>query len=227
MSTPAEALRPSLFGDLPMEAWPAGDEPRGEPWDGFVRARRHWADGDQDLAAREWITISGFDNHETRHQLQAWHFLRAMNINPDVSFAGEAWGVVAEVAVDDGHDVLATYRDGTIRFLHHQGGVSVIDAPPIEVADAAARYLAAARVVGGAIGPWEEPALPPLPVGQRRFTMLTAGGHRFGQGADDVLRQDPLAESLFAAATALFVQVVDLATTADPSVQQLDPDDPS
>ena len=37
-ASPNEAPR-ALFGDLPMGAWPAGDDAGGERWHGFIRAR--------------------------------------------------------------------------------------------------------------------------------------------------------------------------------------------
>ena len=100
MSGPDPGLRAALFGDLPMDQWPVGDEAGGPPWDAFVRARAHLAAGDQDLAIREWAgieTAAGFAAVESRHLLQAWHFLRAVGIQPDPSIAGEVLGVVAEV----------------------------------------------------------------------------------------------------------------------------------
>ncbi len=213
MSGPDAALRAMLFGDVPMDQWPAGDAPSGQPWDGFVRARQHLADGDQDLAIREWAALetrAGFGLVESRHLLQAWHFLRSVGVQPDASIAGEVLGVVVEVTVDDAHDVLAAYADGSVRYLNHAGGSTVIDEAPPEVAQAAASVLVAGQELAGQIGPWTEPQLPDLPVGHTRLTMLTRGGPCFGQGPDDAIGADPLAGSLLAAATGLLVAVVDL-----------------
>src|SRR4051812_48398218 len=176
-----------LLGNVAIDAWPAGDDAAGAPWDGFVRARKHLADGDQDLAVREWSVIAGFTTGESRHVLQAWHLLRSVGVQPDGSIAGEVLGVVVEVTVDGDHDVLAACADGSVRYLNHAGGATVIDAAPPEVADAATALLTAGRVLSAQIGPWAEPDLPPLPVGHTRLTVLTRGGLRFGQGPDAVL----------------------------------------
>ena len=125
--TAAEELRPLLFGNVPVEAWPSDDDATAEPWASFVRARRHLAAGDADLAIREWAPIATFDLWEPRHRLQAWTFLRSAGIQPDEGIARSVLGVVAEVSVGDGHDALAAYADGSIRFLHHEGGVFAID----------------------------------------------------------------------------------------------------
>lgn len=216
MTGPDPALRATLFGDLPLDQWPAGDEASGAPWDAFVRARAHLANGDQDLAIREWSTLetsAGFVPVESRHLLQAWHFLRSVGIEPDDSIAGVVLGVVVEVTVDGSHDVLAAYADGSVRYLNHAGGSTIIDDAPEEVAAAAAAVLAAGQALSTQIGPWTEPALPELPVGHNRLTMLTRGGPRFGQGPGDVLGADPLAGPLLGAATELLVAVVDLGSS--------------
>ena len=204
-------LRGTLFGDVPIDSWPAGDDATGAPWDGFVRARQHLAAGDQDLAAREWAaieTLAGFGTVESRHLLQAWGCLRSVGVQPDASIAEEVLGVVAEVAVDGQHDVLAAYADGSVRYLNHAGGSTVIDAAPPAVAAAAATLRAGGQGLFVQIGPWTEPALPELPPGHTRLTMLTRGGPRFGQGPDATFGADPLAAPVLAAATELLLAVV-------------------
>lgn len=212
MASPADLLRATLFGDVPMAEWPPADgaADAGDPWDGFVRAREHLAAGDQDLAIREWAGIGMRTDIEARHRLQAWTFLRSVGVQPDASIAGVVLGVVAEVAIDGGHDVLAAYEDGSVRFLHHQGRVSVIDAAIDDVEVARAGLLAVGQAVADRIGPWDQPTLPPVPSGHSRFTMLAVGGPRFGMGPDEVLRGDQMAGALFGAATQLLVAVVAL-----------------
>lgn len=213
MSGPDEGLRATLFGLLPLDAWPSGDEQTGEPWDTFTRARNHLAAGDQDLAIRDWSSIetrSGFGAVESRHVLQAWQFLRSVGIQPDAANAGDVLGVVVEVTVDGAHDVLAAYADGSARYLNHAGGATILDDVPEAVVPLVANVLAAGQALADRIGPWTEPQLPDLPVGSMRLTMLTRGGPRFGQGADDVLGADPMAGPLLGAATELLVAIVGL-----------------
>lgn len=220
MSGPDEGLRSTLFGLVPLEGWPDGDDAAGEPWDAFVRARRHLAAGDQDLAVREWASIetrASFGAVESRHLLQAWQFLRSVGIQPDASIAGQALGVVVEVTVDGAHDVLAAYADGSVRYLNHAGGATILDDVPPEVAVKAAAVLAAGQVLADQIGPWTEPQLPELSVGQMRLTVLTRGGPHFGQGADEVLGRDVMAGPLLAAATELLVAVVELGARPGPA----------
>lgn len=216
MTTAADALRPTLYGDVPLDEWPAGDDHADEPWASFVRAREHLADGDQDLAVRAWSAIAHDESLESRHRLQAWHFLRSINVNPDEGLvARQAWGVVVEVPVDGGHDVLAAYPVGGVRYLNHAGGATVLEEGQggEAVLVALAELLVAGQALADVLGPWTEAALPELPADQTRLLVLTPGGHRFGQGPDDALRQEPLAEALFSAATELLVAVVALTTS--------------
>lgn len=208
MTEPADALALTLYGDLPLDAWPTGDDLTDEPWGSFVRARRHLDDGDQDLAVRAWVGVTMGTHLEARHRLQAWHFLRSIGVHPDATIAAEVWGVVAEVAVDDGHDLLAAYDVGGVRYLNHAGGVTIVEDLSADAGVALARWLAAAQQLAGHIGVWTEPSRPALAVGDSRMTMLTPGGLRFGQGPDDVLRADAMAGPLFSAATALLIAVL-------------------
>ncbi|MCU1356348.1 MAG: hypothetical protein JWM89_1766 [Acidimicrobiales bacterium] len=214
MTTAAESLLPLLFGDRPLDAWPPAAEPGAAadelPWSAFVEARQHLLDGDQDLAIRSWASVSAVGAWESRHTLQAWHFLREVGVQPDESIAHQVLGVVAEVAVDGGHDALAAYRAGGVRYLNHAGPVVVVEDGPPQIHEFGARFLDAAQAVAGQLGPWAEPTLPDLPVGHSRFTMLTPSGPHLGQGPDEVLRSDALAAPLFDAATRLLVAVYEL-----------------
>lgn len=216
MTTAADALRPTLYGDVSLDAWPAGDDHPDEPWASFVRARRHLADGDQDLAVRAWSAIAHDESQESRNRLQAWHFLRSINVHPDEELvARQAWGVVVEVPVDGGHDVLAAYPVGGVRYLNHAGGATVVEEGEggEELLVALARLLVAGQALADVLGPWTEGSLPEVPVDHTRLLVLTPGGHRFGQGPDAALRQEPLAAAVFSAATDLLVAVVALSTS--------------
>lgn len=221
MAAEPHPLRASLLGDLPAQEWPAGDGPAGPPWDGFVRAREHLAAGDQDLAVRAWSAIAMTPGLEARHTLQAWHLLRSVGVQPDASISGEVLGVVAEVAVGDGHDVLAAYRDGSVRYLNHGGGATVVEPGGLDglgpqvAADLAAAvegWLGVGQVVADATGPLEPGPWPALPTGHTRVAMLTRAGPHIGQGPDEQLRAEPTAEAFLAAATAVLLLIVDLPT---------------
>ena len=213
-----EPMRRLLYGDLPVEAWPPDDggssgEGWDVPWSSFVRARAHLRAGDQDLAVREWSQVANpIFGHEPRHVLQAWHLLRSVGIAPDASIADEVLGVVAEVALDGGHDVLAAYADGSVRFLHHQGGGSIFEPPaPEAVATAAAAWLAVATEDAAQVAPWPGDGSHPAPPGESRFVLLTRGGHRAVAGDDAAMAASSVASQLLGAGAALLQAVVAVA----------------
>lgn len=206
-------LRALIFGNRPIDEWPPATDaaaPEGEPWVSFLRARAAAAAGDGDEAISIWRTIADAPGLESRQVLQAWHFLRGAGVLPPAEVAKHVQGAVAEVAVGDGHDVLAAYADGSVRYLNVSGAAAVIDDTIPSVDEPARELLRVAQGIADAIGPWEEPELPPLPVGHTRLTVLTPSGPHLGQGPDDIFGADPMAATFLGAATALLVAVTDL-----------------
>lgn len=211
----AEDLRRTLYADLAVAEWPPGDDPQPEPWASFQRARRHLEVGDHDLAIRAWSQVANpAFAMESRQVLQAWHHLRSQGIVPDASIADEVLGVVAEVALDGGHDVLAAYADGGVRFLHHLGGGTVIEPPaPTAVAVAATGWLAEAQEVVAQMDRWAGTGAEPAAAGDSRFVVLTRGGARvaLGEGASVDPDAGPLAARLLGSGARLLAAITELA----------------
>lgn len=209
-------LRRLLYADLAVAEWPPEDEPQPEPWASFQRARRHLAAGDHDLAIRAWSQVANpAFGRESRQVLQAWHHLRGQGIVPDASIADEVLGIVAEVALDGGHDVLAAYADGGVRFLHHLGGGTIVEPPaPTAVALAASEWLAEAQEVAAQMDRWSGTGAEPAAAGASRFVVLTPGGARvaFGEGASVDPDAGPLAARLLGSGARLLAAITELAT---------------
>ena len=119
-------------------------------------------------------------------------------------------GVVVEIGLDEGPDLLAAYADGRVRYLNHAGPVAVVEGDPT-FRPAVDALLAAAAPVATAIGPWEGPRRPPPRAGVLRLTFLVGPEIRFGEGPIDVLSRDPMGGPVFAAATRLLRAVTDRA----------------
>jgi hypothetical protein len=199
-STPAETLLPLLFGNVPVDEWPPSDEGDGM----FVRARAALRDGSKDAAVELWRQLATNTDAAARDRLQAWTFLRANGVNPPVAIERDVFGVVVEVPVAAGRDVLASYDDGSCRYLNHAGAVVIGDAGfGNEVQD----VIAEGERLAGRVGTWDKPTLPELPPGHARVTLLTPGGLRFGQGPGDALLQDASASPVFAASARLLARI--------------------
>ena len=194
-----------------MHQWPpAGSPDRGEPWHSFVLARNALEGGQVEEAIQLWLSIARSPDQESRHVLQAWTLLRRQGIKPGEDEAEVVHGVVCEIAVGRGHDVLAVYRDGSSRYLNHSGKVAVVDGGPPSALAAAAAVIATAVPLGHEIGLWDQEVLPDLPRGDARLLLLTPGGFRFGQGAQTALWSEPAVAALLNAATQLLQVVTNL-----------------
>ena len=204
-------LRAFIFGDRPLDEWPPpGTDTNPDPWRSFDQARSAFQAGDQEQAKGVWLSIANAEGIESRQALQAWHFLRDVGVEPAPEQAKHVLGAVAEVAVAGGHDLLAAYADGSIRYLNVSGAAVVVDAPTPELQHSAAEWLRAAEELAMVIGPWEGEQLPPLPVGHSRLTVLTPSGPHFGQARHDALQADPKAAQFLRRATTVLLIVTRL-----------------
>jgi hypothetical protein len=195
-----------LYGDASIDQWlVAAGGSSAEPWASFARAASLWSDDRRDEAVSVWREIAANDDIESRHVLQAWHFIRAAGVSPPADSAADVLGVIAEVAVGEGCDLLAAYLDGSVRYL---GGATLVAAPDVvRLAEALTAWLVVGQLLAPNIVAWDHPALPSLPSGHSRVLMLTPAGPRFGQGPDAELRQMPAAGGFLDVATTL-LQVV-------------------
>ncbi|HEX6702875.1 MAG TPA: hypothetical protein VF101_19280 [Gaiellaceae bacterium] len=205
-----DGVRETLFGDLPLELWPPEDEPADEfPWSAFAEARRDLARGDRNSAARAWRQVLDAPDLESRHYVQAWHFLREAGEQPPDDVAKDVLGVVVEVALRKGLDVLAVYADRSVRYFNHAGGGVVVDEAEGTLAELVGDVLATAPGVVESIGPWEGERPAPPRRGHVRLSFLTPSGLHFGEGPTDALEQDPLGGEVFRLATQIMIKLVE------------------
>jgi hypothetical protein len=201
-------MQDTLFGDKPLEKW--AHESHGEPWLSFVNARDAIARGDREAATTALHGITRMQGLESRHCLQAWHALRGLGVTPPPQIAKDVLGVVVEVALDEGLDLLAAYADHSARYWNYSGAGVVWDRPNTALDASIDRVLSCARAIVVHIGPWEGPRRPPPARGDVRLSLLTPAGLCFGEGPFDVLAKDPMGGPLIAAAGQLMQQLVRL-----------------
>ena len=189
----------------------------GAPWDGFIAAQAELAAGHHDEAVRLWLRIAARTDIEARHVLQAWTFLRQAGVAPHAEHAKDVLGVVVSVPVQHGHDVLAAYLDGSVRYINFSGAVVVVDEASQAIGEAGRELLDQGRILVRRIGPWSEPHLPPLGQGDARLMVLTPGGPHFGQGPFSALDSDPMARPVLDAAIRLLNAVLSVADKTPPT----------
>jgi hypothetical protein len=123
----------------------------------------------------------------------------------------ELLGVIVEVGLDDGLDVLASFVNGTARYINHSGKVLIWES----TTDANANRLTDALFESGKnvitrIGPWDQPRKAHPRKGNVRLTFLVSDGLYFGEGPIDALFGDPLAGPALNAATALMIYLTEM-----------------
>jgi hypothetical protein len=196
-------IRDTLFGDLPLSEWAKDPNTTAEPWASFIQARQY-LDGKNNISAIAILKkITELPGLESRHYLQAWHFLRQLGVTPPEDKAKVVYGVVVEVGMPNGADIVAAYTDGTARYLHHTGGGVIWERPDSSLDDQIQALLAAGQKVVGYIGPWEQERPGTPENGNVRLNMLTPSGLHFGYGGFKTLSEDPMGNTILSPATLL------------------------
>jgi hypothetical protein len=150
---------------------------------------------------------------ETRVKRLAANLLLKHGVSTDQR---RIFGVIIEVGLDEGLDVLAAYEDGSARYINHSEKLIVWDTTTDESNRLIADLFASARTVVDRIGPWDGTRRPPPTTSNIRLTFLVSNGLYFGEGPFDVLAQDPMAGPVINHATELMNFLV--STTLDQSL---------
>lgn len=148
------------------------------PWILLAAAYTRITAGDPDTALRylRAVTILASDS---LLQLWAWHSIRKLGKQPSASVASQVLGIVIEVPNEGLADVLASYADGTARYINHQGGVILWDDYDNSISPLIDEGIQMAQPVGELQNQHET---DPVPEGQVRLTILTPGGMHIWQG---------------------------------------------
>lgn len=170
----------------------------GPPWNVLLAERTNVA------ALRE---IAHNESQEGRVRALAFNRLRSAG---EAVAAKTLLGVIIEVSMPDGLDVLAAFSEGGVRYLNRSGGISVFEGEGNPVEDLAQQLVAVSQPVVDRIGPWDQPRLPPPAIGNVRLTFLVSDGLYFGEGPFAALQQDNMAGPILAKAIELLERVVDL-----------------
>ena len=121
----------------------------------------------------------------------------------------ELLGVIVEVGMEEGLDLLASYRDGTARYINYTGSMIIWDTTD-ETSDHLTHKLFQDSLnIVRRIGPWDKERLPPPSQGKVRISFLVSDGLYFGEGQIDTFFNDPLAAPAVASATALMQFLVE------------------
>ena len=143
---------------------------------------------------------------ETRYKTLAYHLLskNAATINKK-----ELLGVIVEVALPEGLDVIAAYQDGTARYINYTEKLLVWDTQTKESNEFVEQLFLHSDYVVKKIGPWDGARRPAPIEGNVRLNFLVSGGLYFGEGPFDVLEKDPMGGPVIRSAAALMNYLID------------------
>lgn len=205
-------IRDTLFGDIPISQFLSISAAALalEPWVSFQSAKQLIDTGERQGATEALRHILGMPQLESRHYLQAWHFLRELGINSPKEEEQTLLGVVVEVGMEKGLDLVAAYPDHHARYYNFSGAGVVWERPNDLLDTTIDDLLGVGRTTAQVIGVWKE-SRPPAPAkGQARINLLTPGGLRFGQGPIDAIGKDRLGGPVLASAFKLMQALINL-----------------
>ncbi|MFL5579486.1 MAG: hypothetical protein ACJ8AO_03860 [Gemmatimonadaceae bacterium] len=212
----AEVLHALVYADVPLERWPAIlGSPHVLPADAPLRrlqdAAAAEAAGDRDGARTRLRAAADDPAAESRVRLLAWRGLRDLGDKPPADAARVPRGVVCEVALPHGLDVLGCYEDRTARLHGAAGNMVIWDARDPDIDARIDAVLAQAPALVGSIRAHGDLGLI-VPRGTVALTALTdAGRHTRPEPLSALSGGRSKYSPLFAAATQLFVALVERA----------------
>ena len=205
-------IRNTLFGDVPLAELVRAHPkvPLSEPWASFQRARDCKDTGDTQCAKDAVRQILKMPDLETRVCLQAWNTLRELGDKPPEGKEKDVLGVVVEIGMPKGLDLVAAYRDHRARYFNYSGAGVLWERRDESLDGLIDELLQAGTVVAQVIGPWTQ-ARPPEPKnGNARINLLTPSGIHLGNGPVEALNQDPMGGPILSAAFGLMKRLVEL-----------------
>ncbi len=140
------------------------------------------------------------DQVESRIKLLAYDAMRRHGLPIEEK---ELLGVIVEVGLDEGLDVLASYQDGTARYINYTGKMILWEVTDQTSKEITAQLFRDSLSIVHRIGPWSHPRKPHPVKGNVRISFLVSDGLYFGEGPINVLFNDALAAPALSSATAM------------------------
>jgi len=205
-------IRNTLFGDVPLSDLVRAHPKVAltEPWASFQRARDLRDTGDLPSAREAVHGILKMPGVETRIFLQACHTLRELGDKPPQGREKEVLGVVVEIGMPKGLDLVAAYRDHRARYFNYSGAGVLWERRDDSLDSLIEELLQAGALVAQAIAPWTQVRPPEPKNGTARINLLTPSGLHLGQGPVEALSQDAMGGPILGAAFALMKRLVEL-----------------
>lgn len=187
-----------LFCDNPQFFKNSTDVNTAYPWNILLS---------EPLNTTDLFNITQDSTLESRIKLLAYYLLRKLGEKIQTK---ELLGVVIEVALEEGLDVLAAYQDGTARYINYSEKVILLEAAQEQSNQLIQNLFDKSHQVIKQIGPWNQDRLPYPDTGQARLSFLVSDGLYFGQGPINQLFQDPMGGPVLESASQLMSYLIEL-----------------
>jgi len=146
---------------------------------------------------------------DARVKLLAYNRQRAIGHSP---VKKELLAVIVEVGLDVGLDVLASFLDGTARYINQTGKILVWENTTDQTVNGlTADLFGEGRKIIEQIGPWDQPRRPHPAKGYSRISFLVSDGLYFGEAPTNALFNDPLARNALTNAAHLIQYLTEMA----------------
>lgn len=207
-------LRELLFADQPLAsiANPPGSVTASYfPYSAYTAAYVKLSQGDGTAARAELRRVASAPRLESRQYLWAWHALREMGEQPPAELAAAVQGVVIEVGMERGLDVLAAYSDHRARFLSQGGKMIFWEASDPTIDQRIDALLAATGEIARSSKLIQELRPPAPATGMARVSVLTFGGIHCVQGTkDDIFSINSLTAPVMGRGASLMRKLIDM-----------------
>ncbi len=128
----------------------------------------------------------------------------------------EIFAVIVEVGLDYGLDVLASFNNGTARYINQTGKILIWDTTTDETANNLTKTLFSnSQSIVNQIAPWDKSRRPHPTKGNARITFLVSDGLTFGEGPINVLFNDPMGSAALTSATQLMQYLTEKSLNSD------------
>lgn len=148
---------------------------------------------------------------ETRHKILAYNKLIAAGQKTETK---ELLAVIVEVGLDEGLDVLASFNDGTARYINQTEKIIIWETTDETSNSITDELFANSLEIVKQIGPWDKARRPYPAKGMARISFLVSGELYFGEAPMNDLFNSPLAKPALLSATGLMQYLTDKVLTA-------------
>jgi len=207
--SPTPVLYPFLFCDDLELYRQSNSSPETYPWDVLFSSTF-------DLAGLE--TIVQDPEMESRVKILAFNKMIANGHQPAQK---ELLGIIVEVGLMEGLDVLASYSDGRARYINYSGKTIIWEAVTPESALLTGQLFRDGNTIMEVTGPWDEPRRPQPAQGMARITLLVSDGLYFGEGPMNAFFKDPLAAPALTSAAELMKFLIEQAENKEKAGRQI------